>query len=330
MLSYIFRRTLYAVPIILGVNILIFSLFFFVSNPDEMARQALAGKNNKVISQESIDNWKKEHSYHLPAFYNSKEDFPGSVAQTIFWQKSVRLLAFQFGKSDVTDTSILSDMAKRIPPSLSITVPMFLLGMFVNIFFAMLIAFYRGTYIDTASLFICVIMMSISGLYYIVLGQFLFSVNLRWFPVSGFSYEFPMILKFIALPVFIGVIMGLGSGIRYYRTLFLEEVNQDHVRTARSKGLGEGKVLFKHVLKNAMLPILTNTVVAIPFLIMGSMLLEKFFGIPGLGGYVIEAMQNKDFSVIRAMVFLSSCLYIISFILVDISYTLVDPRVRLK
>jgi peptide/nickel transport system permease protein len=136
-------------------------------------------------------------------------------------------------------------------------------------------------------------------------------------------------LKFLVLPVVISVIGGIGSGSRWYRTIFLEEINKDYVRTARAKGLSELRVLFKHVLKNAMIPILTGAVVVIPLLFMGSLLTESFFGIPGLGSYTIDAIQSQDFAIVRAMVFLGSVLYIMGLILTDISYTLVDPRIRL-
>jgi len=176
---------------------------------------------------------------------------------------------------------------------------------------------------------VCVVLLSISGLFYIIAGQWLFAKVLRWVPYSGFVDGWNSI-RFLILPVLIGIISGLGAQARFYRTLFLEEASKDYVRTARAKGLAERVVLFRHVLRNAMLPILTGTVSAIPLLFMGSLISESFFGIPGLGSYTIDAINAQDFSIVRAMVFLGSALYIVGLILADISYTLVDPRVRFE
>jgi peptide/nickel transport system permease protein len=326
MFTYIIRRTLYAFPILLGVNLLLFMLFFFVSTPDDMAETILGEKH---ITQDQIDSWKQEHGYHLPRFVNTAETFPGTLTQTIFWQKSMSLFMFRFGKSDQDGSDIRTALAERIPYSLFITVPVFIAGFALNLFVAMIVAFYRATYVDVWALIVCVVMMSISALFYIIYGQAVFAILMRLAPVSGFDSEFPHFLKFLVLPVLIGVVSSFGSGVRYYRTIFLEEINRDYIRTARAKGLSEGKVLFKHALKNAMLPILTNVIVMIPFLIMGSLLLENFFGIPGLGSYVIDAIARQDFAVIRSMVFLGSVMYVLSLIMVDISYTWVDPRIRL-
>jgi peptide/nickel transport system permease protein len=148
-------------------------------------------------------------------------------------------------------------------------------------------------------------------------------------PISGYAHGFEAI-KFLVLPVIISVIYGIGSGTRWYRSLFLEEIEKDYVKTARSKGLSEFSVLFNHVFKNALIPILTGVVVILPLLFLGSLIVESFFGIPGLGSYTIDAIQSQDFAIVRAMVFLGTILYIFGLILTDISYTLVDPRVRLK
>ncbi|MES9967763.1 MAG: ABC transporter permease, partial [Sedimenticola sp.] len=195
--------------------------------------------------------------------------------------------------------------------------------------YALLIAFFRATYIDIWSVVLCVVMMSISGLFYIIGGQYLVSKLLHLVPISGYDTGLGA-WKFLVLPVIIGVIGGIGAGTRWYRTLFLEEINKDYVRTARAKGLSERVVLFRHVLKNAMIPILTGVVVVLPLLFMGSLITESFFGIPGLGSYTIDAIQRQDFAIVRAMVFLGSVLYILGLLLTDISYTLVDPRVRLS
>jgi len=171
--------------------------------------------------------------------------------------------------------------------------------------------------------------MSISSLFYIIGGQFLVGKLLMLVPISGYDTGLNAI-KFLILPVIISVVAGVGSGARWYRSLFLEEIEQDYVRTARAKGLTETQVLFRHVLKNAMIPILTGVVVILPLLFMGSLITESFFSIPGLGSYTIDAINSQDFAIVRAMVFLGSVLYIIGLLLTDISYTLVDPRVRLS
>ncbi|TFH16760.1 MAG: ABC transporter permease [Lentisphaerales bacterium] len=327
MFAYIARRIAYAFPILLGVNLLLFFLFFFVNTPDDMARTYLGDKR---VSREQIETWKTEHGYHLPKILNLDAAMPGCFTETIFWKKSMRLFAFDFGKSDIDGSRIGTEIRRRIPYSLYVTVPVFFIGLAISIFIAMIVAFYRGTYIDTWALVVCVIMMSISIMFYIVAGQYLVGIKLRLAPVSGFDTPLANALKFLVLPVVIGVIGGIGGSVRYYRTIFLEEINKDYIRTARAKGLGEGRVLFKHALKNAMFPILTNVVVSIPFLIIGSLLFENFFGIPGLGNYTIEAITKQDFAVVRSMVFLGAVLYVVALIGVDISYTLVDPRVRLK
>jgi peptide/nickel transport system permease protein len=202
------------------------------------------------------------------------------------------------------------------------------LGIAVNITFALAMAFFRATYLDFWGVVSCVAMMSISGLFYIIGGQYLVSKVFHLVPISGYAGGADA-LKFVVLPVLIGVVSGIGSGARWYRTIFLEEMGKDYVRTARAKGLKESVVLYRHVLKNGMIPILTGAVVVIPLLFMGSLLMESFFGIPGLGSYTIDAIQGQDFAVVRAMVFLGAVLYIVGLLLTDLSYTLVDPRVRL-
>jgi peptide/nickel transport system permease protein len=202
------------------------------------------------------------------------------------------------------------------------------MALVTNISLALLLVLFRGTTLDKTAMVIAVMIMSISSLFYIIASQVLFSKIWHWFPISGYKEGFGAI-KFIILPIIIGVFAGIGSGVRWYRSIFLEQINQDYVRTARAKGLSEIKVLFKHVLKNGMLPILTGVVVVIPTLFMGSLIMESFFGIPGLGSYTIDAIKAQDFAIVKAMVFLGSFMYIIGLILTDISYTLFDPRVKL-
>jgi len=325
MLSYVLRRTLYAIPILIGVNLLTFWLFFVVNSPEDMARMQLGMKR---VTPEAIERWKHDHGYDKALLFNTETDGLGSVTNTIFFEKSVRLFAFDFGPAD-DGRDIVQDIRQRMMPSLAIAVPVFLVGLLANITFALLIAFFRATYVDTAGVVLCVMLMSISTLFYIIGGQYLVSKLLHLAPISGYDTGVSA-FKFLVLPVIIGVIGGIGSGTRWYRTIFLEEINKDYVRTARAKGMAERVVLFRHVLKNAMIPILTGVVVTIPLLFMGSLITESFFGIPGLGSYTIDAIRGQDFAIVRSMVFLGSVLYILGLLLTDISYTFVDPRVRLS
>ncbi len=324
MLVYIIRRILYAIPILIGVNLITFVLFFVVNSPNDMARVHLGVKH---VTQEAIDKWKAERGYDKPLLVNSQAPGLQKLTDTIFYDKSVALFAFKFGRAD-DGRDIGLDISQRMWPSLAIALPTLIIGILVNLTFALLMAFFRATYIDIWGVVLCVVLMSISGLFYIIGGQYLISKLWHIVPISGYGTGIDA-LKFIMLPVIIGVLGGIGAGSRLYRTFFLEEIGKDYVRTARAKGLSEVRVLFRHVLKNAMIPILTGVVVVLPTLFMGSLIMESFFGIPGLGSYTIDAIQSQDFAIVRAMVFLGSVLYIIGLILTDISYTLVDPRVRL-
>ena len=325
MLSYIVRRALYALPILIGVNLLTFLLFFVVNTPDNMARMHLGMKR---VTPEAIQQWKHERGYDKPMLYNEQASGVESLTKTIFFENSVKLFAFEFGRSDA-GRDIGHDISNRMWPSLALALPSFILGMLANITFALIVAFFRATYIDFLAVVTCVVLMSISGLFYIIGGQFLIGKILHWVPISGYDLGANAI-KFTILPVLIGVIAGIGSGVRWYRAIFLEEMGKDYVRTARSKGMSENLVLFRHVLKNAMIPILTGAVVVLPTLFMGSLIMESFFGIPGLGSYTIDAITSQDFAIVRSMVFLGSTLYIVGLVLTDISYTLVDPRIRLQ
>jgi peptide/nickel transport system permease protein len=325
MLAYIIRRVLYAIPILIGVNVLTFTLFFVVNSPDDMARVHLGVKR---VTPEAVEKWKQERGYDKPLLINGSASGAERFTNTIFFEKSLRLFAFEFGRSD-QGRDIGYDIRTRMWPSLAIALPVFLMGLAAYITFALLMAFFRATYIDFWGVVLCVVMMSISGLFYIIGGQYLIGKVWSLVPISGYDGG-PDAFKFLLLPVLIGVVSGIGSNARWYRTIFLEEINRDYVRTARAKGLSEMRVLFRHVLHNAMIPILTGAVVVIPLLFMGSLITEAFFGIPGLGSYTIDAIQSQDFAIVRAMVFLGSVLYIIGLILTDISYTLVDPRVRLQ
>jgi len=325
MLAYIVRRVLYAIPILVGVNLITFLLFFVVNTPDDMARMQLGAKR---VTPEAVEKWKAERGYDKPLLWNGKASGFGKTTETIFYEKSVRLFAFDFGAAE-DKRDIANEIRSRMAPSLALAVPVLLVGLAVNITFAMFMAFFRATYLDFWGVVLCVAMMSVSTLFYIIGGQYIASKLWHLVPISGYDGGLDA-AKFLVLPVVIGVIGGIGSGGRWYRTLFLEEMGKDYVRTARAKGLAESTVLFRHVLKNAMIPVLTGVVVVIPLLFMGSLLSESFFGIPGLGSYTIDAIQAQDFSVVRSMVFIGSVLYILGLLLTDLSYTLVDPRIRLE
>ena len=325
MLAYIIRRLLYAIPILIGVNLLTFGLFFVVNTPDDMARMQLGVKR---VTPEAIQKWKAERGYDKPLLWNSAAAGSAALTDTIFFSKSVRMFAADFGRAD-DGRDIAREISTRMGPSLAIAVPTFVLGLFVAISFALLLVFFRATTLDFAGVVLCVAMMSISGLFYIIGGQWLVSKVWHLAPISGYSGGLDA-AKFLVLPVIIGVIGGIGSSTRWYRTIFLEEITRDYVRTARAKGLPERVVLFRHVLRNAMIPILTGVVVVIPSLFMGSLLTESFFGIPGLGSYTIDAINAQDFAVVRSMVFIGSVLYIVGLLATDISYTIADPRVRLQ
>jgi len=325
MIGYVIRRLMYGVLILIGVNLFTFALFFAVNTPDDMARLSIGGQR---VSADAIEKWKVERGYDKPLMINTAKDGLARYTDTIFYQRSLPLLRFDFGASD-SGLDISREISQRMWPSLALAIPTFILGLIASVAFSLMLVFFRTTRLDFWGVVLCVVMLSISGLFYIIAGQWLFAKILRLVPYSGFVGGWDMV-KFLALPVLVAIIARLGPEARFYRSLFLEEIGKDYVRTARAKGLSERVVLFRHVLRNAMLPILTGTVAALPLLFMGSLISESFFGIPGLGSYTIDAISAQDFSVVRAMVFLGSALYIVGLILADISYTLADPRVRFE
>ena len=312
------------IPILIGVNLLTFALFFMVNTPDDMARMQLGVKR---VTPEAIDDWKRERGYDRPLFVQVAAEGRARVTDTIFFDKSVRLFAFDFGFSD-DGRDIGREIRERMGPSLAIALPVFVLGLFAYVCAALLLVFFRQTPLDLAGVIACVVLMSVSAMFYIIGGQYLVSKAWRLAPISGFADGVAMV-PFLLLPVVIGVVAGIGSSTRWYRTIFLDEMGREYVRTARAKGLSELRVLSGHVLRNAMIPILTGVVVVIPSLFLGSLLFESFFGIPGLGSYTIDAINAQDFAAVRAMVFLGSVLYIVGLVLTDLSYAWVDPRVRL-
>ncbi len=324
MINYIIRRIAYGVLVLIGVNVFTFMLFFAVNTPDDMARMNIGGKR---VTQDAIEKWKVERGYDKPLFWSDQQSGLEKLSQTVFYERSVPLFALQFGASD-SGRDIGYELRQRVGPSIALAVPTFALGIFAVIVFSLLLVFFRNTYLELWGVALAVFLMSISGLFYIIVGQFFFSKLLKLVPISGFAGGWDLFV-FLALPIVIGILSRLGGEALFYRTMFLEEIGKDYVRTARSKGLSETVVLFRHVLHNALLPILTSTVAVLPLLFLGALIMESFFGIPGLGSYTIDAINAQDFAVVRSMVFLGSVLYIVGLILTDISYTLADPRIRL-
>jgi peptide/nickel transport system permease protein len=325
MATYLLRRIGYGLITLLGVLFLLFVLFFAVTDPDDIARKAVGERARPEVYAQ----WKTNHGYDKPLFINSRATGVSRFTDTLLAEHYRRMLTFDFGHSDADDSPISRRLRDGAGPSLGLTVPLFFMGLLVSVAVALFVAFFRQTYVDRLVLVLCMLTMSIAGLLYIIAGQYLVGQLLRWFPISGFDPNPAVIARFLALPVLVGVVSGFGADTRLYRTIFLEEIGRDYVRTARAKGCGDARVMVRHVLRNALIPILTNVVVQIPFLFTGALLLESFFGIPGLGALTVEAIQGNDFSTLRTMVYLGALLFIAGQILTDISYALADPRVRL-
>jgi peptide/nickel transport system permease protein len=328
MINYIIRRLAYGCLTILAVLGLLFVLFFTLTKPDDIARRAVGEK----ASQQVRDAWKAKHGYDKPLFVNRTF----SPLQTRHYTDTLladhyhRMLTFNFGNRDSDDTPIMHTIRTRAIPSLFLTVPLFLEGLFIGIIISLFVALFRETYIDRLVLVICVVTMSVPMILFIILGQFWFGRVLHWFPISGFEPDPILIWRFLGIPLLVGLFTSIGGSVRFYRTVFIEEANKDYVRTARAKGCGEGAIMFRHVLRNAMIPILTNVVMTIPFLFTGSLMMESFFGIPGLGAATVDAIGANDFSMLRTMVYIGALIFIVAHIITDISYTIADPRVRLE
>ena len=326
MLNYLIRRVGYGVLILIGVNLFTFILFFTVNTPDDMARLNIGGKR---VTQEQIEKWKTERGYDKPLYWNEKEQGGARATNTVFWDRSVSLFALNFGRSDAQNAiDIGHEIKTRMGVSLQLAVPLFILQVIVSVAFALLLVFFRHSRIDFWGVVLCVLMLSISSLFYIIVGQLMFSRLLHLVPMSGWAGGLDS-AKFLMLPIGLCLLSRLGGEARLYRAMFLEEIGKDYVRTARAKGLSETVVLFRHVLKNALIPIITSAGSYLPYVFLGSLVFESFFGIPGLGAFVIEAITGQDFAIVRSMVFLGAALYIASNIVIDLAYTWADPRVRL-
>jgi len=326
MLNSIVRRIGYGVLILLGVNLATFFLFFTVNTPDDMARLNIGGKH---ITQELIDKWKNERGYDKPLYVNDQKHGTERFTETIFWDRSVSLFKLDFGRADAESAGDIGyQVRSRMIASLQLALPLFILQVIASTAFALQLVLFRNSRIDFWGVVLCVLMLSISSLFYIIVGQFLFSRIFKLVPISGYAEGLDAV-KFLVLPVLLALVARLGGESRLYRAMFLEEVGKDYVRTARAKGLSERIVLFRHVFKNALIPIITSAGAYLPYIFLGSLVFESFFGIPGLGAYVIDAITGQDFAIVRTMVFLGSLLYIVSYVLIDIAYTWADPRVRL-
>jgi len=313
MTAYIVRRLLYTIPIILGVLLLTFTLFNIISGD---VSDQIAGK---AASAQTIREIRAEYGWDKPLFLSWDSQFFRHLENS---------LTFNFGRS-WSDRELIIDKIKRgAGPSLALTIPMFLGTVIISISLALVVAFMRGTIIDVLAVLVCVAGMSIPFLSFILFGQYFLAFKWGLFPVFFWPNLSPV--QYVTLPVLIGIVAGLGGNLRFYRTVMLDEMRNDYVRTAFAKGLGPGKVLFKHVLKNAMIPIITQVVLAIPFLFLGSLLLERFFGIPGLGYLMIEAIGARDFQVINAMTYIGAILFVVFNLITDICYSIVDPRITFE
>ncbi len=311
MTRYIIRRLLYLIPVGLGVSFIVFVLFNLVGG-DPAAVQL-----GKHATAQQIRELREELGLNKPLF-----DQYLDVVKSAF--------TLEFGRSWSTKREIADMIRQGAWPSLTLTVPAFVVSTVLSLLLALLVAYKRGKGIDLFVRIVCIAGMSISSVAYILFFQWFFAYKLGWFEISGYEASFPETISYILLPGIIWVVLSLGPDIRFFRTVILDEIYQDYVRTARAKGLTEGVVLLKHVLRNAMIPIITYVVIQIPFLILGALLLESFFSIPGLGGITLNALNASDFPVIKAMAILSSMAYILFSLLTDVLYTFADPRVKLK
>lgn len=309
--SYIFRRLLYIIPVLLGVCLIIFVLFNLVA-PDPAF--TLLGKH---ATAKQIADLHHELGMDKPYLIQYLD-----TVKTAF--------TFDFGYSWASKQNIWEMIKLGAGPSISITGPLFVIANIIAISLALLVAFYRGKFIDKFILILSISGLSIPSLAVVLFGQWFFAYKLGWFEISGFEFGFPEFVPYVILPIILYTFISFGADTRFYRTVILDEAYQDYVRTARSKGLSEMRVMFKHVLKNSMIPILTNIIIQIPGLILGLLFAESFFSIPGLGAMTINAINNSDFPVIKAMTILSAVGFIIFGVITDVLYTVVDPRMKLK
>jgi peptide/nickel transport system permease protein len=311
MIVYVVRKLLQIVPIVFGVALIIFVLFNMIGG--DPTYQMLG----KHATERQIVELRHEYGFDLPKHVQ-------------FFNYLKQIVTFDYGRSYATKQQISDMIWNGMGPSLTLTVPAFFFTTLLAISIALLVAYFRGRWVDKLIVVACVFGMSLPMLAYILFGQYFLGYKWGLFPISGFETDWPDRMYYVAMPVLLWVMVSLGYDVRFFRTAILEETSQDYVRTARAKGLGEKRVYFKHVLKNSMVPIVTNVVIEIPLLILGAFLLESFFGIPGIGSLTIDAIHNSDFPVIKAMTTFQSLLIIFGNLLTDIVYTWVDPRVKFR
>ncbi len=309
--AYVVRRFIYMIPILFGIALITFLLFNMVGGDPVLT---MLGKH---ANAQSITELRHELGLDQPLW-----------AQFLDFLKQI--VTFDFGRSYSTKQDIMEQFLRAAPVSFSFAFPAFLISVSLSVSLALVVAFWRGTWVDRLFVVVGVVGLSVPSLAYILFGQYLLAYKWSLFPISGYSPDMPEMFSYIALPVIIWVVLAFGGELRFYRTVMLDEINQDYIRTARAKGLSERVVMFKHVLKNAMIPIITSIVIEIPFLITGALLIENFFGIPGLGSQLVDAFNTSDLPVIKAQVVMFSILYMVFNLLTDVLYAAVDPRVSLK
>jgi peptide/nickel transport system permease protein len=300
------------IPTLLGVVLLIFFLFNWVGGDPAYI---LAGK---IASPEQIENIRRQIGVDQPYWRQ-------------LWIFIQQIATGDFGSSWSTNERVSQIFATRLGPSLTVLLPLLLISTLVALAAAMLVAYYRGSLTDRAIMIGCTVGQSISILVYILALQYVLAYQLGWFPVQGWGGNLgENLLRYAALPILVGVVVSLAPDIRLYRSFFLEEINQDYVRTARAKGLGEGRVMWLHVLRNAAIPITTNVMTQIPGLLAGAFLIERFFSIPGIGREVILAVERSDFPVIKAVTIYVAVATLVINLAADLLYRALDPRVQLK
>ncbi|MEQ1859698.1 MAG: ABC transporter permease [Chthoniobacteraceae bacterium] len=312
MFNYIVRRLLYSVPILIGVIALTFTLDNVMMTPDAKASRVLGPKASGTARVEWI--------------HNRGLDRPIPV-QFVRYVKD--LVTFNFGTTWVTGRELREVFLEGIGPSLFITVPGFFAALLASLGLALFQVFVRSSPLDRLLTLGSVALMSVPTMVYVIFAQAVLALNLRYFPAYGFAYE-PGMIRFLALPVVIFILINVGYDARLYRAIFLEEVGHDYVRTAHAKGVGSSRVLAVHVFKNGLIALITLVVAHLPKLVLGSLLIESLFGIPGLGSVLVQAIQTGDQPVVMVSVFLGSVLYLLSLIVTDICYALADPRIRLS
>ena len=324
MFSYIIRRIFYSVPILIGVILLTFVLFFVKQTPEMDARTQLG----KRATPEKIHEWLHKRNYDKPLLFNTEPGKP--FYDTILWVHINKLRKFDLGYSDRTDKPLNPIFLECAVPSLLVTLPAFIAGFFMAVGFSLFLALVRDSKLDFAGGIVCIALMSLPPMIFIIVGQAVVALSFNYFPAFGYELSWLTTAKFILLPMATMAMIHLGSDVLLYRAVFLEEITQDYVRTAYAKGVSGARVLLGHVLKNGMITLITQTVAYLPLLVMGALLIENFFGIPGLGNLIADALRNQDFSAVMAATYVTAILYLIGLTLTDICYALVDPRIRLK